>query len=123
MPNRRFVWPSDRAKAERGEQPLSAVYGQDLGDRKEMVVGLLARLTRAQQREFLRWCCGKLNPYFAGTRIEGDVSGAGESWYHLCYLCTQHGMDFETARAELERRVRLFGRTRSVLPVNLQKAV
>jgi hypothetical protein len=85
----------------------SAIYELDYADRKELVVGLLAWLSAREQKKFLVWCCEQLPPVFCGTRIEGPiVGGAKESWVHLMMLCTQHGLDFEAARTELERRVR-----------------
>lgn len=86
---------------------LLPIYKADLGDRKEVVEGLLGRLSAGQQKSFLDWCCWHLKPAFAGTRIDGPILlGKKESWHWLCILCTQYGLDFDTARAELERRVR-----------------
>lgn len=84
----------------------NAIYDQDLGQRKEIVLGLLAWLSAGEQKAFLTWCCGQLASIYRGTRIDGPIiGGAKESWVHLVMLCTQLGLDFEVARAELERRV------------------
>jgi hypothetical protein len=86
---------------------LLPIYKLDLAERREIVEGLLGRLTPEQQKAFLVWCCRQLKPIFSGTMIHGPIlRGAKESWHWLCILCTQFDLDFESARAELERRVR-----------------
>lgn len=99
------------------------LFRLDLGDRKEVVVGLLGRLTPAQQKDFLTWCIAQTPPIYRGTRIEGELRTAGESWWYFCLLSAEYGLDFDKARLELERRVRAFGKTRSTVRLNVTQLV
>jgi hypothetical protein len=86
---------------------IPSIYKTDLSDRKEMVEGLLSWLTPEQQWAYLDWCCQQLPPIFQGTRLDGPIiGGKKEAWLHLCTLCTQFRLNFEYARAELERLVK-----------------
>lgn len=83
------------------------IYAADRADRTE-VIGLLARLSPSGRVEFLNWCCRRTSGKLAvAFRDEPPLRDEIEAWIHLTNLCTSYGVDWDAARAELERRVRL----------------
>ncbi len=100
---------------------LLPVYKLDRGDRKELVKDLLARLTAGQQKAWLAWCIGRLDPLYHGTRIEGEIVNENEAWLYFLTLCSQYRLDMAAGIAELQRRVRAVGAKRNIAVSLIQR--
>ncbi len=84
-------------------------FAMDLEERKT-VWRLLDRLDETQRVAWLLWCCSQVSTKNRKTIIT-HTSGTTTDVYHdWLSLCTCLGLGWKTSRAELEARVRKFGK-------------
>lgn len=86
----------------------------DRSDRGLIFLGLMRRLGRADLEDFVRWCCRRVcfpggHPIVMAGRIN-EFAPHREAWLHWLNLVGAYKLSITKSRAELERRVRKFGK-------------
>jgi len=79
----------------------------DNGDDRYQIFFALQFLTECQRVEFLKWAVSEVNatePQLGKVRITSATGEVSETYWDLCLLISQRGLDLNITLRELERR-------------------